>query len=870
MITAGKPFIDQAGLKPEIPNPRSEGSLKSEIENEASGRVGEPPASKAANVFLPASKFGFLSDFGFRVSDLFMAGRMSLAAAFVCCASLVFAQPKITSISPDWIQRGATLNVTIAGEGLISATGFVFSGESGLSAEVIIETNPPPAVTVESVSKGIAAIATGGRDRNKSLRARLTAESEAALGVREIRVLGPSGISSPLNITVGAVPEVAEVEPNNFIEQAQEIPLPSVIAGTIKAATEIDHFRLKAKKGDQLVLEVMAQRAGSPLDSTLAIFDAKGKELARNEDARGFDSLLEFTAPDDGDYIAQIRDFEYRGGGEYKYKLFAGVLPYVDYFFPFGGQRGKPVEISVSGRNLQGTEKITLNIDANAPLGRQEIRLNTPRGLSNPLQFDVQDFPEIIETEPNNAGTNINSVSVPVLVNGRIGATKDVDRFQFKVGADQKVVCAIEARRFGSPLDALLAVYAGESLVAQNDDADGVDARIEFDAKKDTEYMAVVRDLTARGGDHFAYRLAIRPASAAAATFVAKYFPDAVQLNRGGRTRIRCEIVRQGFDAPVRFTATDLPAGVSAEPIVIPAGKTEGDMLIAAVPDATMATMPLKVMASASVAGKELKQAASAIAPADKAEKVFKQGFLSVFDAAPFTVDALTIAGSMDQLQSATIDVFVSRRAGFTGDVKLSAVGFSVGREPITKSLDFKEVTVKSNEATARLTLTAKVDSEIGTRAVLVRGEAAENGQTAVQFSQPLALTVAQIPFVLSAAPAKLALNLPRPGSTNLDEAALKIKVERRGFTGEIPLTIDGLPAGVKVEGTKVATNAADATLTFIAGEKAQPVTNATLTIRGAAMHNDRLYRHKPGAIKLTISPPVIEVASTNAIVPAP
>ncbi|HEY0551708.1 MAG TPA: hypothetical protein VGF13_19035, partial [Verrucomicrobiae bacterium] len=78
------------------------------------------------------------------------------------------AQPKITSLAPDWIQRGTALEVNIAGAGLSSVTGLVFSGESGLSATVIAASNPPPAVTVESNSKGIGVATAGARDRSKS------------------------------------------------------------------------------------------------------------------------------------------------------------------------------------------------------------------------------------------------------------------------------------------------------------------------------------------------------------------------------------------------------------------------------------------------------------------------------------------------------------------------------------------------------------------------------------------------------------------------------------------------------------------------------------------------------------------------------
>jgi len=242
-------------------------------------------------------------------------------------AGVALAQPKITSISPDWIQRGATLTFTIAGQKLGSVTGLVFNSEAGLSATIVVEAEPPPAVTVESASKSIAVAGPSSRSRGKSIQARITASAGAALGDREVRVLGVDGISEPLTITVGNVAEIPEVEPNNSLEQAQNIPVPSVINGVIQVATEIDSFRFNAKKGEQFVLEVLAQRKGSPLDSSLAVFDHKGREVARSEDALGFDSLIEFTAAEDGDYIAQLRDFQYRGSGDYRYRLFVTTMP---------------------------------------------------------------------------------------------------------------------------------------------------------------------------------------------------------------------------------------------------------------------------------------------------------------------------------------------------------------------------------------------------------------------------------------------------------------------------------------------------------------------------------------------------------------
>src|SRR2546429_2453865 len=71
------------------------------------------------------------------------------------CAATMSAQPvpKLTSVSPEWIQRGTTSVVTLEGENLSEVTGFIFSGEGGLSA-----TNaPPPAYSanLESSRGGI-------------------------------------------------------------------------------------------------------------------------------------------------------------------------------------------------------------------------------------------------------------------------------------------------------------------------------------------------------------------------------------------------------------------------------------------------------------------------------------------------------------------------------------------------------------------------------------------------------------------------------------------------------------------------------------------------------------------------------------------
>ncbi|HTD86241.1 MAG TPA: PPC domain-containing protein, partial [Candidatus Binatia bacterium] len=260
------------------------------------------------------------------LQELFLVLLFLLAGTFAGFAQPV---PKLNSISPEWIQRGTTVDIVLTGENLANASGFVFSGDPGLSAtNVPASASAPPSVTIESASGGITRAEAPRTGDQKRVLARVTAAEYAALNPRELRVITPAGVSNPLLINVGHLPEVSE-------SAAANLSLPAAISGVIGAAAEVDQFNFKAAKGQELIFEVDAARRGSPLDASLWLTDAKGKELARNEDYNGLDSLLSFKTPEDGEYTLQIRDFRYMGGGNFNYRLYAGPLPYVENIFPF-------------------------------------------------------------------------------------------------------------------------------------------------------------------------------------------------------------------------------------------------------------------------------------------------------------------------------------------------------------------------------------------------------------------------------------------------------------------------------------------------------------------------------------------------------
>ncbi len=800
----------------------------------------------------------------------FYAPAFLAAALLFSCAQNSSAQaaPKLTAISPEWIQRGTTLEITLTGENLGGVTQFIFNGDPGLTASNVPPPAPapPPKVIVESTGGGISrAEPTAPSRSDKKLVLRVTATADASLVARELRVLSPGGVSNPLNLNVGQWPEVAKRDGNATLAEAQPVELPAVISGALNVAGQTNLYRFKASKGEEFVFEVDAARRGSPLDSTLIILDPAGKELARNEDALGLDSLLLFTAPADGDFIVGLRDFRYRGGGDYSYRLTAGPVPYVERVFPFGGTRGKSVEVAVTGRNLEGTSKMTLAIDPRARR-TQEIRVKTSRGYSNLVPFDVSDLSDIAEAEPNDAFTNAQSIAIPTVINGRIGLAGDFDRFKFKSDKDQKLVCEVAAGRFGSKLDALLILSdTNFATLRQNDDAVGSDARLEFDAKKDAEYYLGLRDLTGRGGENFSYRLSIRPpAAGAGAGFVARFLPDTLRIHRNGTARLRCEVTRSGgFDGPVRFACPDLPSGVFAEPLILSSSPQSGLLIVTANREAALGSTPLRLTASATIGGKTVTVPAEPLL----GDKVVRQGYLTVLEETPFSIGLVTLDISLEQNQAGTFEVAAQRRDGWNGEIKLFCEGFSGARDPLSKSFNGGEGVIKAGEAVGKISLTPKLESEVGARTILVRGEGVSEGQTFVTYSAPMPVNVSQYPLILSSTLTRLAVAVLPPGSSSAaGEAETKIKVERRaGFAGDVELAIEGLPPGIKSDLGKIPANASEATLKLNSTEKAELGTNYSFTVVGTALFNERNYKTRTGKISLSVNvPDQIEIATNT------
>jgi hypothetical protein len=151
---------------------------------------------------------------------------------------------------------------------------------------------------------------------------------------RDVTVSRGGITSNALPFAVGDLPEIRRLEPDSAPNpgpaQPQKVAVPCVINGRIARPGEVHSFAFSVAAGRQLVMEVHARRLESPLDSVLTLLDARGQELAENDDTvdpefplmlHHADARLQYTFAAAGQYVLRLRDAQGKGGEEYAYRL---------------------------------------------------------------------------------------------------------------------------------------------------------------------------------------------------------------------------------------------------------------------------------------------------------------------------------------------------------------------------------------------------------------------------------------------------------------------------------------------------------------------------------------------------------------------
>jgi hypothetical protein len=193
--------------------------------------------------------------------------------------------------------------------------------------------------------------------------------------------------SVPLQLDTDDLAEHLEAEPNDVPAQAMTISPPAMLNGRIDRPGDVDHWAFHAKKGQALALELRAASLGSPLQGSLIVADAAGKELVKAVAAGPLsDPVLSYVAPADGKYWVRIQDrFAHRGGPAFAYRVRIAPPPPPSFHLflttdALTVRRGEPARLHVNVERLGGLNApITLNI-VGLPASVQVTNLVIPAG----------------------------------------------------------------------------------------------------------------------------------------------------------------------------------------------------------------------------------------------------------------------------------------------------------------------------------------------------------------------------------------------------------------------------------------------------------------------------------------------------------
>ena len=167
----------------------------------------------------------------------------------------------------------------------------------------------------------------------------ITLPSEKSRSARFGLVADHHGLApSPNWLRISPLTNAPSITPGNTLGKATALNTTAPLAfnGVLTTKGNAAFFRFTAKKDQNLDFQVYARRLGSPLDSVLTVFDAKGKSLGNNDDAAGNpDSAVRVKIPEDGDYTVKVADQLARGGPRFTYRVeIAEVAPTLTLSIP--------------------------------------------------------------------------------------------------------------------------------------------------------------------------------------------------------------------------------------------------------------------------------------------------------------------------------------------------------------------------------------------------------------------------------------------------------------------------------------------------------------------------------------------------------
>lgn len=545
-----------------------------------------------------------------------------------------FPQPQLHAIFPPGGQKGTSLEVRVFGVDLDALASLSFSDDR-IQARQKIDGD--------------------GKAKKDAFIVEIPAEIEA--GLFELWASGKFGMSNSRLFAVGTREEITDDLPGHKIQNALEVPLGATVNGRA-TANQKNFYRLFAKRGQRVIVVCIGEAIDSKIDPVIQLLDGQGRSLQR--DPQGH--LLDYTAETTGPLFVAVHDLTYRGGSPFFYRLSIHDGPHVDCVLPLSAAPGVEREFHVFGRNLPQGKKSLIALSSGGFWERAVLRARTPekRGaslagllhslsnvpnqdgflysaLQNPdelsqkrISFSLLD--SVIEEEIVSRKANPQTLHPPVAVSGMFYPKQDRDVYEFDAKKGDRYRIEVRSHQLGYGTSPLIVVERLEGkgkttqvleLAAPYDPGKRAfplrawDPQGWLEIRKNARYRLTISDLFNGTRDRagLLYELRIRPPSPGFRAFSVSQSTLHRNLNRRAKVessvllsgqvlplRIRLHRI-DGFGGPVKVSAKAAPKGVQVHSTTIPAGSSEGILLVEANSETRATAGKLTLLAKANVGG---------------------------------------------------------------------------------------------------------------------------------------------------------------------------------------------------------------------------------------------------------------------------
>lgn len=517
-----------------------------------------------------------------------------LLGAAAWCLPVAAQPPTLSHLSPSAVLPGQTSEVTCYGANLAGARA-AWLGLPGAQIELAtgIEGNGTLADRVVY---------------------RVTVPADAAVGIYGLRVATSQGVSNLRLLMVDDLPTVEDTGANKTGETAQPLSLPVAVDGTCEAES-YDFYRFTAVAGQRVSVEVWARRLGFALDPVIRLLDASGRELAYSDDepAIGVDCRLSYQFAAAGEYVLELRDIRYQGGGGHRYRLRVGDFPLVNCVYPLAGAAGTSPRLLAVGDDVAGISPWQVNVPLESPLGRLQLGVRYESGQGSALaSLVVSRGLEQVELEPNDELPSAGPFAIAGAINGRFEVAKDRDYFRIQGTAGERYVFRGRTRSLGSPSDLYLRLLNEQGgVLAEAEDSGTDEGVLEVTFPADGVYFLMVEDVSRRGGPGHVYRIEAeryRPG------FSLAIEAEKYDAPKGGVFVAKVTAARRDYHGPITLALEGLD-GCTLANNVIPEGQNE--VVFSATLPAALETGSLhvvRVVGSAQINETEFKATAGTLA----------------------------------------------------------------------------------------------------------------------------------------------------------------------------------------------------------------------------------------------------------------